>query len=55
MAWDPAQYLKFEAERARPFHDLVGRIGVESIEGEGGFLLDIDGGSSFGDLKYRRH
>ena len=30
MAWDPAQYLKFEAERARPFHDLVARIAVES-------------------------
>ena len=30
MAWDPAQYLKFEAERARPFHDLVARIVVES-------------------------
>jgi trans-aconitate 2-methyltransferase len=28
MAWDPAQYLKFEAERARPFHDLVARIEV---------------------------
>jgi trans-aconitate 2-methyltransferase len=28
MAWDPGQYLKFEAERARPFHDLVGRIEV---------------------------
>ncbi|SRR6266540_2206815 len=30
MAWDPAQYLKFEAERARPFHDLVGRIEVKA-------------------------
>jgi len=30
VAWDPAQYLKFEAERARPFHDLVARIAVES-------------------------
>jgi trans-aconitate 2-methyltransferase len=29
MAWDPAQYLKFEAERARPFHDLVDRIAVD--------------------------
>jgi trans-aconitate 2-methyltransferase len=30
MAWDPAQYLKFEAERARPFYDLVARIAVET-------------------------
>src|SRR5256885_9454937 len=30
MAWDPAQYLRFAAERARPFHDLVNRIEVES-------------------------
>src|SRR2546421_491931 len=30
MAWDPAQYLKFESERARPFHDLVNRIDVEA-------------------------
>src|SRR2546430_16991158 len=26
MAWDPLQYLRFESERARPFHDLVNRI-----------------------------
>jgi trans-aconitate 2-methyltransferase len=26
MAWDPVQYLRFESERARPFHDLVNRI-----------------------------
>jgi trans-aconitate 2-methyltransferase len=30
MAWDPAQYLKFESERARPFHDLVNRVDVEA-------------------------
>src|SRR2546423_7412912 len=30
MAWDPAQYLRFESERARPFHDLVHRIAVEA-------------------------
>jgi trans-aconitate 2-methyltransferase len=29
MAWDPAQYLRFAAERARPFEDLVGRIEVD--------------------------
>ncbi len=26
--WDPAQYLLFEAERIRPFHDLVTRVQV---------------------------
>ncbi len=25
--WDPEQYLRFEAERARPFHDLVAQVG----------------------------
>jgi trans-aconitate 2-methyltransferase len=30
MAWDPVQYLRFEAERARPFHDLVERISVNA-------------------------
>src|SRR6266704_2738317 len=30
MAWDPAQYLKFESERARPFHDLVNRVDVDA-------------------------
>ena len=24
--WDPAQYARFEAERARPFHDLVALV-----------------------------
>lgn len=28
-AWDPHQYLRFADERARPFADLVGRIGVQ--------------------------
>jgi trans-aconitate 2-methyltransferase len=32
MSWDPAQYLKFEAERARPFHDLIARIDVPEPE-----------------------
>ncbi|MGY1659824.1 trans-aconitate 2-methyltransferase [Geodermatophilus sp. SYSU D00705] len=27
-AWDPAGYLRFADERARPFADLVGRIGA---------------------------
>jgi trans-aconitate 2-methyltransferase len=28
--WDPATYLQFADERARPFFELVGRIGAES-------------------------
>ncbi len=28
-SWDAGQYLRFAAERARPFHDLVARITVE--------------------------
>jgi trans-aconitate 2-methyltransferase len=27
VVWDPAQYERFAAERARPFHDLVAQIG----------------------------
>jgi trans-aconitate 2-methyltransferase len=29
-SWDPARYLGFAAERARPFHDLVARIATEN-------------------------
>jgi trans-aconitate 2-methyltransferase len=25
-SWDPGQYLRYAAERARPFHDLVGQV-----------------------------
>jgi trans-aconitate 2-methyltransferase len=28
--WDPDQYLAFTGERARPFYDLVGRIGASA-------------------------
>jgi trans-aconitate 2-methyltransferase len=28
--WDPAKYLAFGDHRARPFHDLVARIGADS-------------------------
>ncbi len=28
--WDPTQYLRFADERARPFGDLMTRVGVES-------------------------
>jgi trans-aconitate 2-methyltransferase len=30
MRWDPIQYGKYASERARPFLDLVGRIGAET-------------------------
>jgi trans-aconitate 2-methyltransferase len=30
MLWDPKQYARYGDERARPFFDLVGRIGSES-------------------------
>ena len=29
-AWDPASYLRFTGERARPFVDLLGRVGATS-------------------------
>ncbi|MFZ7086674.1 methyltransferase domain-containing protein [Curtobacterium sp. RRHDQ10] len=28
--WDPAQYAAFASDRARPFHDLVARIGASA-------------------------
>lgn len=28
--WDPRQYARFAAERARPFHDLMARVGAIS-------------------------
>ena len=27
--WDPAQYLRFAGERARPFFELLARVGAE--------------------------
>ncbi len=30
MQWDPEQYLRFAAERGRPFHDLLGRVHAEA-------------------------
>ncbi|MGC9668929.1 methyltransferase domain-containing protein [Planosporangium sp. 12N6] len=32
MSWDPAQYERFAAERARPFHDLTARIRTTAPE-----------------------
>lgn len=29
MRWDPAQYSRFAAPRARPFHELVARVGAQ--------------------------
>jgi len=29
-SWDPALYLSFDDHRARPFHDLVARVGARS-------------------------
>ncbi len=29
MRWDPAQYVRFADERARPFHELLARVGAE--------------------------
>lgn len=30
VVWDPGQYLRYADQRARPFHDLVARIGAEA-------------------------
>lgn len=30
VTWDPSLYLRFNDHRARPFHDLVGRIGARA-------------------------
>ncbi|WP_239087986.1 methyltransferase domain-containing protein [Planosporangium mesophilum] len=32
MNWDPAQYERFAAERARPFHDLVSQVPTPTPE-----------------------
>lgn len=29
--WDPAQYLKFAEERARPFHDLLAQVRPDNV------------------------
>src|SRR6478672_8013750 len=33
MRWDPEQYLRFADERARPFHDLLARVGAVDPRG----------------------
>jgi trans-aconitate 2-methyltransferase len=35
--WDPEQYLTFASERARPFYDLLGRIGATAPE----YVVDL--------------
>ncbi|MFT3834642.1 MAG: trans-aconitate 2-methyltransferase [Micropruina sp.] len=29
MQWDPAQYVRYADERARPFHELLARVGAD--------------------------
>lgn len=41
MSWDPQQYHRFAAERARPFHELVARVGAS----EPGYVVDLGCGS----------
>ena len=47
--WDPDQYSKFAAERARPFHDLLAL--VEPVPG--GSVIDL--GCGTGELTARLH
>jgi trans-aconitate 2-methyltransferase len=35
--WDPGQYLRYAGERARPFFDLLARVGAENP----GFVADL--------------
>jgi trans-aconitate 2-methyltransferase len=35
--WDPGQYLRYAGERARPFFDLLARVGAE----EPGYVADL--------------
>src|SRR5689334_11721022 len=35
--WDPGQYLRYAAERARPFFDLLARVPVDSP----GYVADL--------------
>jgi trans-aconitate 2-methyltransferase len=48
-AWDPAQYLRFAAERRRPFDDLVGQL--EPVPG--GRAVDL--GCGTGELTVELH
>ena len=49
--WDAAQYLQYGDERARPFLDLVARIGAESPR----YVADLGcGPGNLTDLLARR-
>ncbi|WP_432512656.1 trans-aconitate 2-methyltransferase [Kineococcus sp. SYSU DK001] len=37
LTWDPSQYARFSAPRARPFHDLLDRVGAQ----EPGLVVDV--------------
>ncbi len=37
MRWDPERYLDYSAERARPFHDLMGRVAATAP----GLVVDL--------------
>lgn len=37
MRWDPERYLDYSAERARPFHDLMGRVAATAP----GLIVDL--------------
>lgn len=39
--WDPAQYGRYAEERARPFHDLMARVGAQSPS----YVVDVGCGS----------
>lgn len=37
VMWDPNQYLTFADERARPFYDLIGRVGAKAPD----YVVDL--------------
>jgi trans-aconitate 2-methyltransferase len=50
VSWDPSRYLDFAAERARPFHDLVARIGCAGKEERQSVQQVVDLGCGPGGL-----
>jgi trans-aconitate 2-methyltransferase len=52
-AWDPAQYAKFEAERTKPFLDLMEGAAARMTDAAGPRVLDLGCGS--GELTLRLH
>ncbi|TFV66301.1 trans-aconitate 2-methyltransferase [Blastococcus sp. CT_GayMR20] len=49
-SWDPAVYLRFASERARPFTELVARVGAENP----GVVLDLGCGEGSGTAALAR-